>query len=38
MKRKLATLAVFGLVYGLMIVNVLAANGTWLYQPYTGSG
>ena len=38
MKRKLATLAIFGLIYGLMVANVLADKGTWLFQPYTGSG
>ncbi len=38
MKRKLATLTIFGVIYALMIANVLAAKGTWLFEPYTGSG
>ncbi len=38
MKRKLTTLAIFGLIYALMIADVLAANGTWLFAPQTGSG
>jgi hypothetical protein len=38
MKRKLTTLAIFGMILVLTMANALAANGTWLFTPYTGSG
>jgi len=38
MKRKLTTLAIFGMFLVLTMASALAANGTWLFTPYTGSG
>ena len=38
MKRKLAALAVFGMIYAVAIANALAAKGTYLFPPMTGGG
>jgi hypothetical protein len=37
MKRKLTTLAIFGMLFALAIANAMASN-VWLHPPYTGSG
>jgi hypothetical protein len=37
MKRKLTTLAIFGMLFALAIANAMASN-VWLHAPYTGSG